>query len=1004
MPAERRQLTILSCDIVDSTHFVDSMDPEDFEVLMTVFFDTCKAAVEGHRGTFAHHTGDGFTAYFGSPRTQGRNAHEAIACGRAVIEALSRQTFPKGTRVHVRIGIATGIVVFSTIVRQNNSSDTFAVGAPVHLAARIQSMAPADQVCIDATSYHLAHRGFEFLDLGAQMLKGFAEPSRVWQVGNPRPVEFRFEERREPLAPFVGRNRALEALDERWGLARQGSGQTVLITGEAGIGKSRLVFEFIERSALREPPLVFQCLEDHSSEPLHPWINYMRHAAQLLPNDSAEERRRKVGDYFDRSFPDSGWLRPFVVSLVAQGGGDLAAQDDANPAHKLDALRAAITDHIVGLRNNAARIIVLEDIHWIDPSSEEVLTALIERAAGTQVLVLATCRQDKDFGSASPLVTNLSLDRLSTVQAVKLANNIVEAAVVTKSMLAHVVERSDGIPLYIEELARTVSETGGLHWIGSSPWPDGNHSLDMHLPIPDTLQGTLLARLDGLGESKELAQIASVVGREFEIDVLAKLAPRPKEDLERDLGTLIKSGLVRLCNTSVATKFEFRHALIREAAYNSLLRRDAINLHSALARIYELDYPELRNTRPEMLAQHLTVSGRWLEAAALWLQAGISAKEMGSTIEAMTRLDRCLQCLDSAGAVAEARSIRMRCQIARAAVINSHYGPTELSAHQALADAANLAEALQDASALIESRISLSFLKYNSADFSAASAVAKELIDYGVRHGNERASAIGMVSAGMCSFATGQFHDARTHLEEALALLSHGNEGAEAYEGLALVYLGLTVHILGSTEEANKLCAVAIELARRRRASVLAAALGNSLYLLYMQGDVEQTRKTCSELTRLAEEKGFPMWYHHAKFFLGWAVALDGDSGGIEVMEASMNRFRNANELVEQSFFYSVLAERYLAVGSPERALDNVKRGLDLADSLGERFFEAPLLRLKAKCLGSLADAAMSVEIAGLVVQAELLSKAQGAVAWHTRSEDAAALPVTKKLASGSSS
>jgi predicted ATPase len=187
----------------------------------------------------------------------------------------------------------------------------------------------------------------------------------------------------------------------------------------------------------------------------------------------------------------------------------------------------------------------------------------------------------------------------------------------------------------------------------------------------------------------------------------------------------------------VATKFEFRHALIREAAYNSLLRRDAVNLHSALARVYEQDYPELRNTSPEMLAQHLTVSGRWLDAAALWLQAGISAKEMGSTIEAITRLDRCLQCLGSAGAVTEARSIRMRCQIARAAVINSHYGPAELNAHRALADAASLAEMLHDASALIESRISLSILKYNSADFSAASAVAKELSDYGIRHGND---------------------------------------------------------------------------------------------------------------------------------------------------------------------------------------------------------------------------------------------------------------------------
>jgi predicted ATPase/class 3 adenylate cyclase len=959
------------------------MDPEDFEVLMTVFFETCKAVVESHRGLFAHHTGDGFTAYFGSPRTQGRNAHEAISCGRAVIEALSRQAFPKGIRIQVRIGIATGLVVFSTIVRQNNSSNMFAIGAPVHLAARIQALAPPGQVCIDATSYHLAHRGFEFVDLGVQALKGFAESTRVWQVGNPRPVEFRFEERRERLTPFVGRNRALAALDERWRLAQQGSGQTVLVTGEPGIGKSRLVFEFIERIALSRPPMVFQCLEDHGNEPLHPWIGYMRHAAQIVPNESLDDRRRKIGTFFDSSFPDSGWLRPFVLSLVAPGGDEIEDRDDASPTRKLDALRAAITDYVVEQNGTAPKIVVIEDVHWIDPSSEEILTSLIERVAGTPTLLLATCRQDKDFGAASPLVTHLSLDRLSTVQAVQLANNIVEGAVIAKSLLAHVVERSDGIPLYIEEMARTVSETGTLDWFDAAGQPKGGRNSDMHLPIPDTLQGTLLARLDSLGESKELAQMASVVGRQFEIDVVAKLAPRPKEELERDLEVLVKSGLVLVPNASMANIFEFKHALIREAAYNSLLRRDAVNLHSALARVYERDYPELRSTRPEMLAQHLTVSGRWLDAASLWLQAGLSAKEMGSTVEAMTRLDHCLQCLDSADSLPQTMPIRMRCQIARAAIINSHYGPTELSAHQALEEAAILAETLRDAAALIESRISLSFLKYNAADFAAAKSVANELIDYGIRSNNERASAIGMVSAGMCSFAVGEFLEARRLLEEALALLSRGNEGAEAYEGHALSYLGLTAHILGNAGEANKLCAVAIALARQRRANVLAAALGNSLYLLYMQGDIEQTRQTCNELTRLAEEKGFPMWYHHARFFLGWVYALDGDEAGLEVMEASMNRFRSANELVEQSFFYGALAERYLAVGAPERALENVKRGLDLVDRLGERFFEAPLLRLKAKCLGKLADTAKPDEISTLLVQADRLSKAQGAIAWY---------------------
>jgi tetratricopeptide (TPR) repeat protein len=501
-------------------------------------------------------------------------------------------------------------------------------------------------------------------------------------------------------------------------------------------------------------------------------------------------------------------------------------------------------------------------------------------------------------------------------------------------------------------------------------------------PIPDTLQGTLLARLDGLGESRELAQIASVVGREFEVGVLAKLAARPEDALERDLRTLVESGLIRPLNTSIVPRFEFKHALIREAAYNSLLRRDAVNVHSALARIYEQDYPEVRTTRPEMLAQHLTVSGRRLDAASLWLQAGIAAKEMGSTTEAMSRLDRCLECLEGTGSSPEAMAIKMRCQMARGAVINSHFGPVEQRAHAALSEAAILAESLQDESALVESLISLSIVKFNAGDFPAVSLVAQQMIDYGARQGNERASAIGMMGAGMCSFATGRFSEAKVRLEQALALQSCGNEAAATYEGLAMGYLALTAHVLGNTEEATSLRAGAIQRARRRRASDLAAALGNSLYLLCMQGDVEETRRTATELAQLAEEKGFLMWYHHARFFLGWTCALGGDRAGLEMMEESMTRFRNAQELVEQTFFYGVLAERYLAVDCPERALENVEHGLELVSRLGERFFEAPLLRLKARCLEGAPDTAAAEEIAELFARAEQLAKGQGAVAW----------------------
>ncbi|HEX3064821.1 MAG TPA: hypothetical protein VHQ39_05040, partial [Dongiaceae bacterium] len=254
--------------------------------------------------------------------------------------------------------------------------------------------------------------------------------------------------------------------------------------------------------------------------------------------------------------------------------------------------------------------------------------------------------------------------------------------------------------------------------------------------------------------------------------------------------------------------------------------------------------------------------------------------------------------------------------------------------------------------------------------------------DYGKEQGNERAAATGKVIAGMCHFATGRFENARADLDEAQAILSGGNHGTETNEGRALVYLALTLHILGKSGEANRLMAVALELARHRRGADLAVTLGNSLYLFYMQSNVEQTRRICLELEHLSEEKGLIMWYHQARFFLGWADALEGARSGLEAMEASMNRFRSAHEVVEQSFFYGVLAERYLAAGNAKRALDNVERGLKLAERLGERFFEAPLLRLKAKCLTGASNSNNAKAIAELSDQAEKLVRQQGAAAW----------------------
>ena len=455
----------------------------------------------------------------------------------------------------------------------------------------------------------------------------------------------------------------------------------------------------------------------------------MRHAGQFEARESVEERRRKAHIIIESVLPDNERLRGFVLNLIAQDDEDLSAQDDADPAYKLDLLRKALVDRIVALAHNEVQILVVEDIHWIDPSSEGIWNSLVERASENRILLLATCHADKFQAPTSPQVSQLRLDKLDAQQSVALASQIIDTGQFSNSLIADIVKRSDGVPLFVEELARNVSESGLSQSHDSPAGNSGNGKAEAAKYIPDTLQGTLLARLDRLGQSKRLAQFASVVGREFDADVLAIFAAEIKLDLVNDLKALVESGLIRVIKSKTPTTYEFKHGLIRQTAYDSLLRRDAVRLHSELAKIYEEHFPRVRTAQPEVLAQHLTISGRWLDASRVWLEAGVAAKDMGSTEEALRRFESCLHCLQSVESSDAADPVRMQCEMARGAAINSQFGPVEQSAHEAFFEAAALAEKLQDSSAVAESLISLSFVKYNSGDFSGAESVAGRLIE-----------------------------------------------------------------------------------------------------------------------------------------------------------------------------------------------------------------------------------------------------------------------------------
>ena len=476
--------------------------------------------------------------------------------------------------------------------------------------------------------------------------------------------------------------------------------------------------------------------------------------------------------------------------------------------------------------------------------------------------------------------------------------------------------------------------------------------------------------------------MAAVVGRKFDVEVLATMTEETPEELVADLKRLVEAGLIRLLSAQATTSYEFKHGLIRQTAYDSLLKRDAVLLHSKLAEIYEEFFPRLRSAEPETVAQHLTIAGRKLDAASVWLEAGEAARDMGSSEEALQRLDSCLDCLEALEETNETRCMRMRCEMVRGATINSHFGPVEQSAHDAFAQAAALAQDVGDTDLAFEALIRLAILKFNAGEFTGSVSVADRAIDYGTATNNRRATTDGRVVLGLCAFAVGEFKKAQKLLGEASDLMLQDPSETDTYTGLALGYLSLTEYILGNTDVAEKQSAAAITRARNLAVGELASALGNSLYVHCMRGDIDMTRSVCEELVPISERMGFKMWFHHAQFFNGWARTIEGDRGGFELMEQSMQRFRRAHELVEQSYLYCLMAERYLAEKDFKHAHDCIELGLGLVKRIGERFAEVPLLRLKARCYETSQQPGKSAEVAALVASAEQIAQEQGAVMW----------------------
>jgi class 3 adenylate cyclase/tetratricopeptide (TPR) repeat protein len=645
--AERRQLTVLFCDLVGSTALATAVDPEELREVMRAYQSVCAEVIHRFDGYIAQYLGDGVLVYFGYPQAHEDDAQRAVYAGLAMVEAIGTVQTPliqeRGGGVAARIGIHTGPVVVGEIgggVRH----ELLALGETPNLAARLQSLAPPNRVVISARTRRLVGGAFELEELGIHTVKGVPTPIEIYGVRGEGTAESRFEAARAArLTPLVGREEEVGLVLRRWAQAKAGEGQVVLLVGEPGIGKSRLLQTVRERIAgeahLR---LQYQCSPYHTNSAFYPIIAQLQRAARFAPGDTAAQQLDKLEALLGQGTARVAEVASLVAALVSIPTGDRYPPLALTPPRQKALTIAALVDHVAGLSHSQPVLCLVEDAHWCDPTTLQVFEQLVHRVPELPVLVLLTSRPEFAAPWTASHATVLTLTRLSRAHVTTMVGGLTAGKALPPEVLAHILDKTDGVPLFVEELTMALLESSLLQEV------DGGYALRAPLPplaIPATLQDSLMARLDRLAPVKEVAQLGAALGREFAYEVLAAVTPKSEPALSEALDQLVEAGLLFRLGQPPAAHYRFKHALVQDAAYMSLLKSTRQQLHLQIATVLEARFPAIAQAEPELMARHYQEAGLPGRAIPYWQRAGERAVARPAYREAVGSFEQALEAL-----------------------------------------------------------------------------------------------------------------------------------------------------------------------------------------------------------------------------------------------------------------------------------------------------------------------------------------------------------------------
>jgi class 3 adenylate cyclase/predicted ATPase len=958
--AERRQLTVLFCDLVESTAIANVLDPEDMRDIIRAYQDACTGVISLYDGFVARYLGDGILAYFGFPQAHENDAERAINAGLAIIEAVDALDVDEAIagRLAVRVGISTGTVVVGDVIGTGAAEEAAVVGDTPNLAARLQSFAAPNAVAIGDTTHRLAGGLFECEDLGERIFKGYTDPVRVWRVLRPRRVASRFEAMRTRiLTDLVGRDEELAMLDRRWRRASDGDGQALLMGGEPGIGKSRVIREFQGRIAAEAPkPLFLQGSEFYANSALYPFVELFDRMAGMALDDTAEERLDKLEAMLGDEVGMTGIsLAAELLSLPL----DRYPVGNVSPQRRKEQTIRGLVEYVAIQARRQTALVIFEDAQWYDPTTLDTLGRIVERIVDLNVLVIVTYRLEFSPPWADHAhVTMSTIGRLDQRQASAVTSRVAGGKALPDEVVNEIVARTDGVPLFVEELTKTVLEGGFL------TEEDDRFVLAGELPslaIPTTLHDSLMARFDRYPTVKEVAQVGAVIGRKFSYEVLAAVSSLQEFELNSALSQLVDAGLVFRRGVPPAASYVFKHALVQDVAYASLLKRRRQELHGAIARTLIEEFPGVAERRPEILAHHLTGAGIVDQAIIHWLKAGRAATRRSAHQEAAAHLQRGLDLVDGLDDDSQKATTEIKLQLALGSVLSALKGYGSAAAAAAFerarvlsADTANGRNRRQKWWAMA----GLYGAHLGRSQFRKADQMAIDLLDLAEQEDHRHSIMWAHANLAQSRLFLGDFVDSRSHAEAALSLYDsrqdprHIGHAIQDPRILALNYRGFSKMVLGYPEQGLADHREALQFARDLDHTFsLGFALAISGSFAYT-GETDIAEAIADEAIELGRSQDFPYVEAFGTGYRGFVQAQRGRyAEAIELLRDALVRLAAATTSVGTSLFRPVLAHSLGMTGRIDDGLAEVDALIGWTEVIGESWLAAETHRTRGELL-----------------------------------------------------